>query len=178
MYIIYPVVTLGVKNNHGRLGVIYRNMRTFMLNRGVVFSNGYFVPDNLVSECVDKLRQYKHNWIAEGGREGDFNILRFELQCHDVDTFTYCRRAVRQCCYSRLSKTYDKLSTSKGRLKDIRHLKGVTQDITYVEAFAEMFSELKEPLSLMRHASVAFTTSSEEGLKLYAEAMRLLEWCE
>lgn len=175
MYIIYPVIKMDAKHNRGRLGVIYRNLRTFMLNRGVVFSNGYFIPDALVEECVNKLRQYKQNWIAEGGNKDDFNILRFELQCHDVDTFTFCRYAVRKCCLSRMSKTYNRLA-GKDKLKDIRHLKGVVLDIAYVEPFAEMFSELQEPLSLMRQASIVFPTATDEGLKLYAEAMELLKW--
>lgn len=172
MYIIYPVIEQKKQRNN-RLGVVYRNVRVFMLNRGVVFSNGYFVPDQFVPECLDKLAQYKQSWIQEGGAPDCFNVLQFELLCNDLPTYQYCCAAVRKCCFARMQKTYDGIK-SKVKFTDIRHLRGVIMDIAYAEPFAGMFKELAGPVKLMQQASLAFPTDREEGLRLYAKAMELL----
>lgn len=172
MYIIYPVIEQKKQQNN-RLGVVYRNVRVFMLNRGVVFSNGYFIPDNLVQECLDKLAQYKQNWIQEGGDPACFNVLQFELLCNDLPTYKFCCATVRKCVLARMQKTYDGIK-SKVKFTDIRHLRGVVMDIAYAEPFAEMFNEIAEPVRLMQQASLAFPTDREEGLRLYIKAMELL----
>ena len=173
MYIIYPVIEQKKQKNK-RLGVIYRNVRIFMLNRGIVFSNGYFIPDELASECLEKLAQYKQNWVDEGGDPASFNVLQFELLCNDLPTYEFCRSAVKKCVLSRMQKTYSNLKT-KEKFVDIRHLRGVVLDIAYAEPFVELFKELSEPVKLMQKSTLVFPTDGAEGLRLYEEAMAMLD---
>lgn len=167
MYIIYP----DIEQNSGkkRLGVIYRNVRTFMRNRSVAFNNGYFVPDNLVQECLDKLAQYKQNWIQEGGDPACFNVLQFELLCNDLPTYHYCRAAVRECCLARLEKTSRKVFAGDS-FTDVRRLRGLILDNEYIAPFAVMFPGLPK----LNKVIDTLPADPVRGKQYLAEAMELL----
>ena len=167
MYIIYPVIEL--PNKKKRLGVIYRNIRTFMRNRSVAFNNGYFVPDNIVKDCVAKLELYKQNWIAEGGEPDRFKVLQFELLCNDLPTYHYCRAAVRECCLARLEKTYRKIAEGDD-FTDVRRLRGLILDREYIAPFAVMFPGLPDLTKVIE----TLPDDPEHGKRYLLEAMEQL----
>lgn len=171
MFIIYPLINYNGRAK--RLGVIYRNVRMFMRNRGVVLGNGYFVPDKSVERILKELEGYKQDWIDAGGEPDQFNILQFEILCNDLPTYKYCLSAVKQSALERMEKTYNKLKYVPG-FADIRRLRGVIQDIGYVTPFAVLFPQLKDARATLVEAFDTLKDDAEKGKELLLQVMEIL----
>lgn len=171
MFIVYPLINYNGKAK--RLGVIYRNVRVFMRNRGVVLGSGYFVPDKSVERILEELEGYKQDWIDAGGVPDQFNVLQFEILCNDLPTYKYCLSAVKQAALERMEKTYNKLKYVPD-FADIRRLRGVIQDIGYVTPFAVLFPQLKDARATLVEAFDTLKDDAEKGKELLLQAMEIL----